>query len=288
MFLDAFPGLEDGSPVTVEDLRRYDDDLWNSFLPDDAITESVDAGGVPALWTGTEGASPDKVLIWLHGGGYSIGSAAGRRALAAGISRQAGCRVLLPDYRLAPENRFPAAVEDAVAVLRWTTELVDPSSIVIGGDSAGGGLAVAALLSSRDEGLAPPAAAVLLSPLADFTASGESHRINKELDPFVTAEMLAGLGEAYFGDSDRRNPLISPVFGDIAGLPPLQILVGTAEALLDDSRALARSAVNAGIDVDVRFFDGMFHLWPMFASILPEGQRAIDAMSAFVRDRIET
>lgn len=286
MFLDAFPALTGGEPVTVEDLRGWDDDLWNSFLPDDAVIEPVDAGGVPALWVSVDGASPDQVLIWFHGGGYSIGSADGRRAVAAAISRQAGCRVLVPDYRLAPEHRFPAAVEDAVAVYRWAADLVGSSSIVIGGDSAGGGLTFATLFSAREQGLRQPAAAVTFSPLADWTASGQSHRVNKDLDPFVTADMLTDLGRAYLGDHDRRDPLASPIFGEMTGLPPLLILVGTAESLLDDARSVARSAEDAGVEVELTLFEDMFHLWPMFASVLPEGQQAIDLAGAFVRKHI--
>jgi acetyl esterase/lipase len=285
-FRGAFPDLKDAGGATIEQLRLFDDKLWNSLLPEDAIVEQVDAGAVKALWVSTPGASEDRAVIWFHGGGYSIGSAEGRRAIAAEVSRVAGCRVLVVDYRLAPEHPFPAAVEDAVEAFGWVAERIGPSAVVLGGDSAGGGLALAALLALRDKGAYLPGGAAVLSPLSDWTLSGESHQLKRDVDEFVTREMLEWLRDGYVGDHDPSHSWVSPALGDYSGLPPLLVLVGSHETLLDDARMVAAAAESAGTEVTLQVFDDMFHLWPMFSSMLPQGQEAIDQIGAFVRARL--
>ena len=285
-FRDAFPDLTDAEGVTIEQLRRCDDALWNSFLPSDALVEPVDAGGVPALWVGVPGSREDRAVIWYHGGGYTIGSAEGRRAIAAEVARVAGCRVLVPDYRLAPEHPFPAGVEDAVASFAWAAGQLGPASVALGGDSAGAGLVLATLLAARDRGLPLPAAAVAASPLADWTLAGESHRLKRAVDHFVTAEMLEKLRPGYLAGADPRDPLASPLHGDYAGLPPLLVLTGSDETLLDDAFGVARTAALAGVEVELRAFAGMFHIWPLFSTVLPEGRAAVELIGAFVERRL--
>jgi acetyl esterase/lipase len=284
LFRDAFPDdLTDAEGVTIEQLRRCDNDFWNSFLPENAIVEPVDAGGVPALWVGVPGSREDRAVVWYHGGGYTVGSAEGRRAIAAEVARVAGCRVLVPGYRLAPEHPFPAGVEDAIASCAWAVDLLGPASVVLGGDSAGAGLMLASLLATRDHGLPLPAAAVAVSPFADWTLASESHGLKRDVDQLVTAEMLEKLRPGYLGDTDPREPLASPVFGDYAGLPPLLVLAGTDETLLDDALGVVRRAALAGVAVELRVFDGMFHVWPLFSTILPEGREAVELIGRFAK-----
>ena len=264
-FRDAFPDLRDAADVSIAELRRRDDLLWNSLLADDAVTEEVAVSGVPCVWVAAPGARANRVVVWFHGGGYTIGSAAGRRAIAAEISRCSGARVLVPDYRLAPENPFPAAVQDAVEVISWATSEFGPDAVIIGGDSAGGGLALAALVATRDDKAAMPAGAAFISPLADWTLSSSSHESLREVDEFVTIEMLVNLRPGYLGEASPDHPLVSPALADLGGLPPLLVLVGSDETLLDDARTVVRRAIDAGGAAELHVFDGMFHIWPMFS-----------------------
>jgi acetyl esterase/lipase len=257
-------------------------------LPADASTEPASGAPVPSLWVRARGAADDAVLIWFHGGGYVIGSARGCRRLGADVSAASGASVLLPDYRLAPEHPFPAAVEDAVAVCTWLLDGgTSAERIVLGGDSAGGGLAVAALVALRDRGVALPAGAVLLSPLADLTLSSSSWETRRALDPLVGDHNAPEMAAAYLGDVDPTTPLASPVFADLRGLPPLLILVGDHEVLRDDSVTLAARAQEAGVPVTLRVFEELHHIWPWFASDTDEGKEAVAAIAAFVRSHVD-
>jgi acetyl esterase/lipase len=255
--------------------------------PADVRYEAVDAGGVPAEWTTAPGARADRALVYLHGGGYCLGSVATHRGLVGRLSRTARLRVLSVDYRLAPEHPHPAAVEDAVAAVRfaYSTGLA-PSRVAIGGDSAGGGLALAALLALRDAGLPLPAAGVCISPWTDLSGSGDSVRTRAELDPLVDAGDLQRLAAAYLAGRDARTPLASPLFADLRGLPPLLVHVGTAEILLDDATALAERARDLGVPVELEVWDDMIHVWHAFADVLPEGAQAIEAIASFLEKRL--
>ncbi|MFC5747436.1 alpha/beta hydrolase [Actinomadura rugatobispora] len=270
---------------TIEDLRDRDERLWARFIPDDAIVEPVDAGGVPSLWVSVPGGDPGRVVVWFHGGGFTVGSAASRTALGADIARAAGCRVLLPGYRLSPEHAFPAPVEDALAAYRWVSDLVGAGNVVLGGDSAGGGLAVVTMLAAREQGLPLPAGAVPVSAAMDWTFSAESHRTSLHLEPVVTGGMYRKVADDYLRGHDPRDPLVSPLFGDLRGLPPALLLVGGDETLLDDSRNFAAAAREAGCEVDLKVYEGMFHYWHLFASFLPEGRDAVAAIAAFTQAR---
>jgi len=255
--------------------------------PADVRYEPVDAGGVPAEWTTAPGARTDRALVYLHGGGYCLGSVATHRGLTARLSRTAGLRVLSVDYRLAPEHPHPAAVEDAVAAVRYAyASGLEPARVAVGGDSAGGGLSVAALLALRDLRLPLPAAGVCISPWTDLSASGESVRTRAELDPLLDAEDLSRLADAYLGGRDARTPLASPLFADLRGLPPLLVHVGTAEILLDDATRLAESARDVGVDVELEVWDDMIHVWHAFADALPEGVQAIEGIAGFLEKRL--
>ena len=273
-----------GAPV--EQRRAAFEAVTQMFpVPDDVKSEPVDAGGIPAEWIAAPGADPERVIYYLHGGGYAMGSINTHREMVSRISRASGARVLAIDYRLAPEHPFPAAVEDAAAAYRWLLSAgVDPARLVIAGDSAGGGLTVATLVALRDAGDSLPAAAVCLSPWVDMEGIGESMTTKAEADPMVNREDLIEGAQAYLGGADPRTPLAAPLYADLKGLPPLLIHVGTAETLLDDSTRLAERAKAAGVDVTLEPWDDMIHVWQFVASMLPEGQQAIDRIGGFIRE----
>jgi acetyl esterase/lipase len=252
-------------------------------LPDDVAREPADAAGVPVEWISTPGAAADRAVLYLHGGGYAIGSIATHRFLMQGISRAAGCRVLGVDYRLAPENPYPAAVDDAVASWGWLLEQgLEPGRCAIAGDSAGGGLTLATLVRSRDEGRPLPAAAACLSPWSDLSGSGASVTSKADEDPMVTGQGLAEFALAYHGPIDATHELVSPLFADLAGLPPLLVQVGSAEILLDDATRLAERARGAGVDVELEVWDDMIHVFQAFPTLAESG-RAIEGIGRFVR-----
>jgi len=273
-----------GEGTTPAEMRA-DFEEWCERFPDDreASITRVSAGGVPADQIEVAGVATSRVVLYLHGGGYSLGSARAYRGLGKRIAFAARARVVIPDYRLAPEHVFPAAVEDAVASYRWLlAKGVEPQQIAVGGDSAGGGLALALLVSLRDAGAPLPACAVLLSPFADLECRGESYTARAELDPIVSREMGLGMGKAYVGDREPSDPLASPVNAALAGLPPLLIQVGSREVVLDDARRIERHAREAGVLAKLDVWPGMVHVWHLFASALAEGQRAIEDLGSFI------
>ncbi|MCH8814938.1 MAG: alpha/beta hydrolase [Chloroflexi bacterium] len=255
--------------------------------PDDVTCEKVDADGVPGEWISAPGADPETVVYYLHGGAYSVGSVNSHRQLIANISRATGARAFAIDYRLAPENPFPAAIEDATKAYRWLLNRgIDPARVVLAGDSAGGGLAAATLLSLRDAGDPLPAAAVLISPWTDMEGLGESMKTKADVDPMIAPDTLGEGASAYLGGADPRNPLASPIHADLSGLPPMLIQVGGSEVLLDDSTRLAAKAEADGVDVTLEVWDEMIHVWHFFAVMLPEGQQAIDRIAEFLRQHV--
>lgn len=257
-------------------------------LPEDVRFEAEDADGVPGEWTRAPGARDDRTVLYFHGGGYAMGSIATHRALVAGISRAAGARVLSVGYRLAPEHRYPAAVEDAVRAYRsLVSSGAEPSRIALAGDSAGGGLTLATLVALHDADEPLPGAAVCISPWADLTLSGASMESKAAEDPIVSREMLQEMADAYLAGGDPRAPTASPCFADLKDLPPLLIQVGTAETLLDDARTVAKRARDAGGDVTLEEWEEMIHVWHAFAPILPEARRAIDRIGEFLGERLD-
>jgi monoterpene epsilon-lactone hydrolase len=254
----------------------------------DVKCEKVDANGVKAEFVSAPGADPGRAILYLHGGGYVIGSINTHRSLAGRLSRAAKARVLLIDYRLAPEDPHPAAVEDSVAAYRWMlAQGLKPSRIAVAGDSAGGGLTVAALVAIRDAKLPMPAAGVPMSPWVDMEAIGESMTTKAAADPIVQKKGLLEMAKAYLGGKDPRTPLAAPLYANLSGLPPLLIQVGTAETLLDDAGRLAERARKAGVSVTYEPWENMIHVWQMFAPMLDEGKQAIERIGEFVRKHAE-
>jgi len=281
--------LDFGEAADVATMRARLDAAAALFeRPPDVRYEPIDAGGVPAEWTIAPGADPDRALVYFHGGSYNAGGIGSHRALCTQLARATRLRVLSVEYRLAPEHPHPAAVEDACAALRfvWKSGLA-PSQVALAGDSVGGGLALAALVALRDAGDPLPAAVALLSPWTDLTLSGASFRGKADVDPMIVPDVLAVARDRYVAGQAADAPTISPLFADLAGLPPLLVQVGTDECLLDDSTRLAERASDAGTDVVLEVWDDMIHVWQAFFSLLPEGRDAIDAIAAFLRARIK-
>jgi epsilon-lactone hydrolase len=256
-------------------------------IPDDVQVSEVIAGGVPAHWLAAPGTDTGRVLLFMHGGGYELGSLRSDGELAARLGRASGMRVLFPEYRLAPEHPFPAAIDDVLAVWRWlrTGQNLSARSIAVAGDSAGGGLAVALLVAVRDAGEALPAAAVLMSPTVDLTSSGASMTERVDQDPFSTPALLRQLASDYLAGADPKTPLASPLFASLAGLPPLLIQVGTADLLLSDSERLATAAAEAGVDVILEVGEGLPHVYPIMLGT-PEAAEATEQTGKFLRARV--
>lgn len=277
-----------GQAKSPQELRAAMAAAFSAFpSAGDVKCEPVSAGGVKAEWITANNAAPDRVILYLHGGGYVMGSIDTHRELVARLSKAAQARGLALDYRLAPENPFPAAVDDSIAAYRWLlAQGYKPGRIVVAGDSAGGGLTVATLLAVRDLGAPAPAAGVCISPWVDFEAEGESMTSRASRDPLVSRAMILNIAKMYVGENGNlREPLAAPINASLSNLPPLLIQVGDAETLLDDSTRLADRAKQVGVDVTLQIWDEMPHVWHLAAPILPEGQEAIDKIGAFIRER---
>jgi phosphinothricin tripeptide acetyl hydrolase len=280
--------LPPSSTLSIAERRAQYDRAERVFpTPTDVKIEAVTAPDRPGEWLRPPAARSDGALLYLHGGGYVIGSPRSHRHLAAAIARSAGLPALLLDYRLAPEHPFPAALEDAVAAFEWLLARgIAPERIVLAGDSAGGGLTVATLLALRDRQLPGAGGGVCISPWVDLTCSGATYTTKKDADPIVTSESITMMARAYIGGGDPRRPLVSPLFADLRGLPPLLVQVGSEEVLLDDARGLGERARAAGVDVTIREWPTMIHVWHWFLPMLTEAERAIDDIGAFVRARL--
>ena len=270
---------------TIDQARTGFIAVSRNFKPDsDASFEAVDAAGVPVEWVATKASKSLPVILFFHGGGYCIGSAQTHRDLVSRLCTASGARALSVDYRLAPENPFPAAVDDGVAAYRWLRSQGIPArSIVIAGDSAGGGLALATLLALKEAGDELPAGGVCMSPVTDHAKEGESMRTKVDLDPMVHPTSSTAYSQMYLAGGDARAPLASPLYADLKGLPPLLILVGTWEVLLDDSTRFAEKAKASGVPVELEVWNEMIHIWPYFAAILPEGRQASERMGTFIK-----
>ena len=251
-----------------------------------ADIENVDAGGTPAELVTAHGAPGSRTVLYLHGGGYVIGSPATHRELASRLSSASGAGVLLIDYRLAPEHPFPAPVEDAVSAYKWLLEQGhSPDRLSIAGDSAGGGLTVAILVRLKELGVPLPACGVCLSPWVDMEGIGDSMTSRAHADPMVQRDGLVAMAGVYLNGADPRTPLAAPLYADLSGLPPLLIQVGTRETLYDDATRLARRAEDAGVPVEFESWDEMIHVWHLFAPMLDEGQEAIERIGEFIKTR---
>ncbi|HYB41751.1 MAG TPA: alpha/beta hydrolase [Candidatus Methylomirabilis sp.] len=255
--------------------------------PAEVKVERVTAPAAPAEWLRPPSAAAGRVVLYLHGGGYSIGSPRSHRHLAAAIAGSAGASALLLDYRLAPEHPFPAAVDDAVAAYRWLLDQgIPPQGVVVAGDSAGGGLTVATLLALREAAIPLPAGGVCISPWADLTCTAGSYETKATADPIVRRAGVQEMARAYLGQTDPRTPLASPIFADLRGLPPILIHVGSDEVLLDDAVVLADRAKAAGVPVTLAVWDRMVHVWHWFLPMLDEAEAAVESIGRFCRSRM--
>jgi phosphinothricin tripeptide acetyl hydrolase len=254
--------------------------------PDPCTRTPTSAAGVPAEWLEPTHRIGERTILYLHGGGYTMGSVATARRLAAHLGACTGARILNLDYRLAPEHPFPAAVTDAVAAYTWLLEQGIPESqLAIAGDSAGGGLTVATLLAARDHTLPMPAGAVCLSPWTDLTVTTDPPGAYAAADPLVARWRLAEMAALYLAGTDPRHRLASPAFADLTGLPALLIHVGAAEVLLDDSRMLAAAAQRADVPVTLEIYTHMIHVWHSFFPRLTEADQALEHITRWLDTR---
>ena len=272
-------------PKDIAELRQNIDARGLSYgVAGDVKVEPVDAGGVKAEWTSTANANSQRVILYVHGGGYVIGSLDSHRHAVSEMGRAAGTRMLALDYRLAPEHPFPAPVEDSLAAYRFLlAQGFQPEHIAIAGDSAGGGLVIAALVAIRDAGLPQPSCGWAISPWVDMEAIGDSMTTKAAEDPTVQKEGIAFMAGSYLNGADPRHPLAAPIYADLKGIAPLLIQVGAAETLYDDSIRLAREAGAAHVPVTLEIWPEMIHIWHIYHPILAAGRRAIDQGGAYVK-----
>ena len=253
-------------------------------VPAEVTTSSGSLGGIPVVNVDIAGADRERTIFYLHGGAYAIGTAASSVGLASDLARRAGTGLVTVDYRLAPEHPQPAAIQDAIAAYRGLLDSgASPSTIAVAGESAGAGLAAALLVALNHAGLPQPAAAVLMSPWADLTLSGHSVSGKAALDPALTPEGLARRAADYVAGGDRDGELVSPIFADLTGLPPLLIQAGSHEILLDDAARLAARAAAADVAVTLEVTPGVPHVFQGFAAILDEGDAALTSAGEFLR-----
>lgn len=256
-------------------------------LARDVLCEPIRVGNRPAEWISTPGVNQEQVILYLHGGAYYLNYGNPHRDLISRLGRKANMQCLSLDYRLAPEDPYPAALEDAVRAYQWLlSEGYHQKSISIAGDSCGGGLALATALKLRDQGSPLPAAMACISPWTDLTGSSDSMR-NKDKDDFInSAEFMRTTARNYAGEYDLKTPYISPLYADLSGLPSLFIQVGTKEVLLDDSTGIAERARSAGVDVKLEIWKGMFHVFHLGAAFIPEARQAIANIAAFIQEQV--
>ncbi len=258
--------------------------MFKPLTPIECVKEI--ANGVPVEWITTPDSQTQRVVFYIHGGSFVSGSINSHRSLAADIAHAARARSLIIDYRLAPEHPFPAVLEDAVAAYQWLiANHTAPQHITITGDSAGGGLTIALLVKLRDLGQPMPAAAVCLSPMTDHTYSGDTWGTNARTDIVIYPKKEREFTRMYLGGADPHEPLVSPHFAELKGLPPLLIQVGSHEVLLSDSRRLAEKARSVGVDVTLDEWEEMQHVWQFAASFIPESRKAIARIGEFIQQK---
>ena len=285
-FFATIQSQKTGATPTLEELRQAMDAIAMVVpAPEGTMVEPVDAGGVPAEWVSAPNVTSDRVVLYLHGGGYAIGSPAMVRNFVARLSASADARVLSVDYRLGPEHPFPAAVDDAVIAYHWlVAQGHPPERIAVSGESAGGGLTVAMLLALKQRRDQLPAAAVPISPWFDMEIAGDISEDADKVDG-LTRGHLEHFRTWYLGEGDRRAPLANPLHADLDGLPPMLILVGEREILLDDARRFVSKAQDAGINIDLEIVPEMIHIWHLFGPMFPEANAASDRVGAYIRER---
>ena len=275
-----------GNPgKTIDEMRRATENLARlASLTSNTKVEKIRINSMSAEWICAPDAHEDRVILYLHGGGYNICSPNTHKELAAHIGKASGAKVLIPDYRLAPEHPFPGALEDATSAYRWLLNSgFTGSKIAIAGDSAGGGLSIATTISLRDAGEPSPASIACISPWTDLAMSGNSIKTRAEIDPMINLPLLKIMASNYIGDAAPSSPLISPLYADLKGISPLLIQVGSDEMLLDDSVGIAEKAERSGVDVTLKIYDHMWHVFHLNARLMPEAKHAIRELGSFIR-----
>jgi epsilon-lactone hydrolase len=273
--------------ATLPELRAWFEGSMGQMptVPNTKVTP-VTVDGIKSEWVDAPGARTDHAILYLHGGGYVIGSPATHRSLASKLSEASKARVLVIDYRMAPEAPFPAAVEDGFKAYRWLlAQGFAAGKLAISGDSAGGGLTLATAVALRDADVALPKAIAMLSPWTDMTGTSETMTSRAKLDPMVQKEGLVGMAGMYLSGKDPKTPGASPLFADLRGLPPMLIQVGDHEVLLDDSRTLETKAKAAGVEVTLEVWDEMIHVWHLFHPMLPEGVKALEGIGGYLNKK---
>lgn len=287
-FLIRRMNLFSGGPHDPQILRaRIERSAIRARLHRNVQVAAVDAGSVPSEWLIPEGAPEDRALLYLHGGAWFMGSARTHRAFVSRLAYVSATRALSINYRLAPEHPFPAGLDDCVAAYEWLLHSgISPHQIIVAGDSAGGNLTLALLVALRDAGKPLPAGAVALSPATDLANTGESYTTRRRLDPYFANMGPSTIIPDYITDHDPHHPLISPLYADLRGLPPLLIHVGDHEILLDDAVRFGECAAAAGVEVTTVVWPGMFHVFNMFEPWLPEAHRANAEVVGFIKSRL--
>jgi acetyl esterase/lipase len=257
--------------------------------PKTVRVEKIVIDGIQTEWLTPQDASREQVILYLHGGGYVTGSIETYHMMCGLLASHTGMKVLLPEYRLAPENPFPAALDDSLTIYHWLLEQGYSSvNIIICGDSAGGGLSVATVLALKDKNESLPAAVICLSPWADLTLRNETHSTKAETEAVLRTDVLREWASAYTNGSNLSNPLVSPVYADFNGFPPLMIQVGSNEILLGDSILLAEKAKADGAQVELKIWDGMWHVWHALGNLIPESKKAFEEIGQFVHAQFES
>jgi monoterpene epsilon-lactone hydrolase len=276
-----------GQRLTIEQNRARDAKTarFMGRIPMGMQIERTEVDGLPVAWICPTGADRNKALLFLHGGGYVTGSVESHLMMCIPMAQMLKMNLLVPEYRLAPEHPFPAALEDALKAYRWLlTRGCQPAVIIVSGDSAGGGLSLATALALRDAGEPLPAAVICMSPWADLTHQGKSHITKSDAEVMLKTDVLKAWALCYTNESNLTNPLVSPVYADFHGFPPLLIQVGSEEILLDDARMVADKARADGVDVTLKIWDGMWHVWQALGDLLPENKVTFEEVEEFVRN----
>ncbi|MDD2402136.1 MAG: alpha/beta hydrolase [Clostridia bacterium] len=275
--------------TSIEEQRRDCDKAAARLakMPEGIKFIEADYKPIHAEWVVPARADEDKIILYFHGGGFVMGNAKSHRGIVSGFVKHLGIRALVFDYSLAPENPAPAAVNDAAAIYCWLLQQsYKPENIVFAGDSAGGGIELGTLLKLKDDGIPLPVACVAFSPCVDMTMSGESHKTRAKADPCTPEGMTETYLDYYVGEGNPKHPYVSPIFGNLAGLPPIMIQVGNDETLRDDSIMFAEKAKEAGVKVDIKVWKGMFHCFPLLAPMFREATEALNEVCIFIWEKL--
>lgn len=277
MFKSKLMSIAENRAISLNNAR------WMNHIPKDVRVERFNMDEIPSAWIIPSVAENKKIILHFHGGGYVLGGIESSLVMCVLMAQTLKMKVLLPEYRLAPENPFPAAVNDALKIYRWLlAQGYDSKDIIVSGDSAGGGLCIAMTFSLRDAGEPLPYAVVCMSPWADLTFAGKSHITKEKVEPVLREDVLRMWAEAYCGGENTSHPLISPIYGNFRAFPPLLIQVGSDEILLDDSILLAEKVRADGGTVTLKVWDGLWHVWQALGGLLPESRRAFEEMGEFL------